>query len=120
MSGPVSIIVSAKDRRAIVLRNGIQIGSGSVSVSGPVIGTWAYTLRDLDAEGQHWLRLDLTGSAKEQPVRDEEWRRFQAPEELRRAVAGIVAPETTIVVTTDSLQAGSDPVDILEEEPTKN
>ena len=119
-SGPVSIIVSAKDRRAIVLRNGIPIGSGSVSVSGPVSGTWAYTLRKVEAGGQHWMRLDLSSSVKGQPIRDEEWRRFDAPEELRRAVAGIVAPGTTIVVTPDSLQAGSEPVDILEEEPIKH
>ena len=60
MDGPVSIVVSAADRRAIVLRNGITIGSGAVSVDGPVTGTWAYTLRNVDAQGSHWMRLDLS------------------------------------------------------------
>ena len=119
--GPVSIVVSAADRRAIVLRNGVMIGSGPVSVEGPVTGTWAYTLRSIDAQGQQWIRLDLSAPATGERVAMEEWRRFDAPEELRRAVAGVVAAGTTIVVTPDSLEAGGEPVNVLEEEaPRKN
>jgi hypothetical protein len=119
--GPVSIVVSASDRRAIVLRNGVRIGSGSVSIEGPVTGTWAYTLRSVDARGQQWMRLDLSAPATGKSVAAEEWRRFQAPDELRRAVAGIVAPGTTIIVTSDSLEAGGGPVNLLEAEaPRKN
>lgn len=119
--GPVSIVVSAADRRAIVLRNGVMIGSGPVSVEGPVTGTWAYTLRNADAQGQQWIRLDLSAPATGKRVAMEEWRRFHAPEELRRAVAGIVAPGTTIIVTPDSLEAGGEPVGVLEAEaPPKN
>ena len=118
-AGPVSIIVSAADRRAVVLRNGIIIGSGPVSVSGPVMATWAYTLRDTDAAGQHWIRLELSSkSTDDQQVPAQEWQRFHAPEALRRAVAAIVAPGTTIIVTPDSVQPGGKPIDILEEEPT--
>jgi hypothetical protein len=114
--GPVSIVVSAADRRAIVLRNGIAIGSGMVTVEGPVTGTWAYTLRNVDQQGQHWMRLDLSASASGQHVAKEEWRRFHAPEDLRRAVAAIIGPGTTILVTPDSLQAEGEPVDVIEEE----
>lgn len=114
--GPVSIVVSAADRRAIVLRNGIAIGSGSVTVEGPVTGTWAYTLRNVDHNGQHWIRLDLSASANGRHVASEEWRRFHAPEELRRAVAAIIVPGTTILVTPDSLQAEGEPVDVIEDE----
>ncbi|HEU0284294.1 MAG TPA: L,D-transpeptidase, partial [Sphingomicrobium sp.] len=42
-----------------------------------------------------------------EPVLHEEWRRFKAPEAFRRAVASIVEPGTTIVVTADSLSAGA-------------
>lgn len=114
--GPVSIVVSAADRRAIVLRNGIAIGSGSVTVEGPVTGTWAYTLRNVDKQGQHWMRLDLSASAAGRHVAREEWRRFRAPEELRRAVAAIIVPGTTILVTPDSLRAEGEPVDVIEED----
>ena len=112
--GPVSIVVSAADRRAIVLRNGVKIGSGPVSIEGRVTGTWAYTLRSVDAEGQHWMRLDLSAPGTGQPIAADEWRRYTAPVELRRAVAAIVAPGTTIIVTPDSLRAGSEPVSVLE------
>lgn len=119
--GPVSIVVSGPDRRAIVLRNGVRIGSGPVSIEGPVTGSWAYTLQSVDARGQQWMRLDLSAPATGKPVAMEEWRRFQAPDELRRAVAGIVAPGTTIIVTSDSLEAGGGPVNLLEAEaPRKN
>lgn len=114
--GPVSIVVSAADRRAIILRNGVMIGSGPVSVEGPVTGTWAYALRTVDAQGRQWMRLDVSTPATGQPVATEEWQRFQAPEALRQAVAGIVAPGTTIIVTPDSLQTGGEPVGVLEEE----
>ncbi len=57
--GPLSIVVSAADRKAVVLRNGIEIGSAAVTVDGPVSGTWAYSLRDVDASGQHWIRVPL-------------------------------------------------------------
>lgn len=106
-SGPVSIIVSAADRRAVVLRNGVEIGSAPVTVEGPVTGPWAYALRQIDAAGQHWLRLQLSEEpAGNQSVLPEEWRRFHAPESFRRAIAQIVRPGTTIVVTPDSLSSG--------------
>ena len=64
-------------------------------------------LRTVDPGGQHWLRLSLSGDkAEEQRVPAEEWQRFQAPDWFCRAVAAIVQPGTTIVVTPDSLASG--------------
>lgn len=105
-SGPVSIIISAADNRAIVIRNGIQIGSAPVTVEGPIAGSWAYALRSIDGSKQNWIRIDLGAGGSSQEVEPQEWRRFQAPEEFKRAVRGIVAPGMTIVVTADSLRAG--------------
>lgn len=104
--GPVSIIVSAADRRAVVLRNGVEIGSAPVSVDGAITGTWAYALRSIDAAGQHWLKLRLSGVEAGQEVAKDEWQRFHAPDSFKRAVAEIVRPGTTIVVTADSLRTG--------------
>jgi hypothetical protein len=120
--GPVSIVVSASDARAVVLRNGVVIGSGPVSVYGPVGGTWAYTLRNVDAQGQHWMRLQLSAQSQDAgPVPAQEWQRFHAPEGFRRAVAAIVVPGTTVIVTPDSVRPGGEPVEIIEEEtPAKN
>lgn len=106
--GPVSIIVSIADGEARVLRNGIEIGSATVSVQGPKTGSWAYSLRNVDGDGQHWLRLPMAGDpTQQQVVPREEWSRFEAPEPFRRAVAGIVQPGTTVIVTADSLRSGA-------------
>lgn len=116
-SGPVSIVISAADGRAVVLRNGIEIGSGPVMVQGPVTGTWAYALRSVDASGQHWMRVQLSPSqADDQSVPPAEWQRFKAPEAFRKEVAAIVEPGTTVVVTADSLKSGAiaQPVTVIE------
>lgn len=106
--GPISIVVSSADKRAIVLRNGIPIGSAEVSVDGSVSGTWAYALRNIDMSGRHWMRVSLTqGSAASEAVPTQEWNRFHAPEAFRQAVAAIVQPGTTVVVTSDSLRSGA-------------
>lgn len=114
-SGPVSVIVSASDRRALVLRNGIVIGSAPVAIRGPVIGTWAYTLRSIDSEGQHWVRVQLSNAPEtDQLVPTSEWQRFVASEAFKKAVAGVVAPGMTVVVTPDSLRTAAAPVTVLE------
>lgn len=122
--GPVSIVVSVADRRAVVLRNGVEIGSGPVTVDGPVSGTWAYALRNIDASGQRWIRVDLGGAATDRndpQVPAAEWQRFHAPESFRRAIAAIVQPGTTIVVTSDSLQGGAvaQPLTLIEGAPAR-
>lgn len=114
-NGPISVVVSAADRRAVVLRNGVVIGSAPVMVRGAVIGTWAYALRSVDADGQHWVRLQLSPkSSYAETVPREEWQRFTAPDAFKKAVAGIVEPGMTIVVTSDSLRSTSAPATVLE------
>ena len=106
--GPVSIVVSSADHKAIVLRNGVEIGAARIAVDGPVNGTWAYTLRNVDGAGQHWIRVFLSSDASSgQAVTREEWQRFQVPDGFRSAIAQIVRPGTTVVVTSNSLVAGA-------------
>jgi hypothetical protein len=70
-------------------------------------GSWAYALRRAGGRDE-WIHLDLSSEkASGKPVAREEWARFRAPEEFKRAVAAILVPGSTIVVTPDSLQAGS-------------
>lgn len=107
-AGPVSIVVSTSDQRAFVIRNGVIIGSARVEVEGPVAGTWAYALRSGAAGHREWIRLDLSkDGADKGPVPREEWARFDAPEAFKREVAAILVPGSTIIVTSDSLRAGS-------------
>lgn len=106
--GPVSILVSAADRRAIVLRNGVLIGSAPVTMDGRVAGTWAYALRNIDSKGQHWVRLTLSVKpATSDEVAPSEWSRFHAAEDFRRAVASVIVPGTTVIVTSDSVAENS-------------
>ena len=105
--GPVSILVSAADRRAVVLRNGVVIGSAPVTVDGPVEGTWAYALRNVDESGQHWVRLSLSAERTNgAEIATTEWARFHAAEDFRKAVTGIIGPGTTVIVTSDSVAQG--------------
>lgn len=115
-AGPISIVISAADKRVIAIRNGVVIGSAPVTIDGPVTNTWAYALRGVDAQGQHWIRMDLSSADDGQQVPREEWTRFHAPDEFRRAVAAIIAPGTTVIVTSDSLAAtnGLAPRTVLE------
>jgi lipoprotein-anchoring transpeptidase ErfK/SrfK len=104
-AGPVSIVVSAADRRVVVLRNGVLIGSAPVTVDGSVTGTWAYSLQSPDG-ARHWVRVSLSAQqSSKSPVPPEEWQRFHVDEGFRRSVAAIVQPGTTVVITADSLRA---------------
>lgn len=108
-TGPVSMVISAADRRLLVLRNGVPIGSAPVTLSGAVTGAAAYTLRAVDADGLHWMRLTLPGqsAAGSTEVTPEERARLSIPEDFRNALAAILTPGTTVVVTPDTLQNGS-------------
>jgi len=111
-TGPVSIVVSVADQRAVVLRSGLVIGSAAVTVRGPRAGVWAYTLQSIDPQGrQQWLRLRFSSKNNDPgaAVPLEEWQRFDAPADFKREVARIVEPGTTIVVTSDSIHTGAPP-----------
>ena len=121
-AGPLSIVVSTADRKALVLRNGVEIGVAQVTVDGGDSGTWAYTLRNIDAAGQHWIRVSLSSGARRgEAVPREEWQRFHVADAFRKAIAQIVQPGTTVVVTADSLASGATatPLTVIEAEPKR-
>ncbi|QNA86838.1 L,D-transpeptidase [Sphingomonas sp. So64.6b] len=106
-TGPVSIVISGRDRRLVVLRNGVEIGSSAIVLDDPVAVTAAFTLQSIDAAGQHWFRLPLPGQPT--PVGAELTAREQAsghlPVEFSALLATILKPGTTILVTRDTLKA---------------
>jgi len=105
-SGPVSIVVSGRDRRMIVLRNGVEIGSSAIVIDGPVISTTAFTLRAVDGAGLHWLRLPLPGqpAAAAGDMNADERARAHLPEAFRRDLDSVLAPGATLLITRDSLR----------------
>jgi hypothetical protein len=121
-SGPVSVVVSAADHRAIVLRNGVIIGSSPVSIDGPVTGVWAYALRNRDAAGDHWSQVQLSSKGANPSVPPAEFQRFHVPDEFRRDVRSVLSPGATIIVTEDSLRnaAVARPLTVIETESKRS
>jgi len=106
-SGPVSVIISIADQRAIVLRNGTQIGSAPVRVAGAVGNSgWAYALRAWDESGQHWLKLQYSGAGQGMEVSPGEGSRFDTPWEFRHNVQSVLRPGSIVLVTPQPLRAG--------------
>jgi hypothetical protein len=105
--GIVSVVVSVADQRAIVLRGGVEIGSAPVRVNRPVDGAMAYVLRASDAGGRQWLKLNFAGAGQGTDVAPDEGQRFDAPSGFRSLVADILSPGSAIIVTPESLTAGS-------------
>ncbi|UIJ46334.1 L,D-transpeptidase family protein [Sphingomonas cannabina] len=113
--GPVSIVISAADRRVVVLRNGREIGHAAVTIAGRVEATTAYVLADGDGAKRQWFSVALRPDAKADPVPPRFWDGFGVDPAFRRVVAAIVTSGTTVVLTGESLVAGSPPFTVLEE-----
>ncbi len=106
-TGPISIVISAKDLKLIVLRDGVEIGRTPITIDGPVAETTAYTLRAIEGDQYHWLQLPLPGQtvSPNQELLPEERKRLHVPEGFRARLAAILAPGTTVVLTPDSLKS---------------
>lgn len=105
-SGPVSVVISAADRRVIVLRNGIVIGSAPVTIDSPVDRTSAFVMQNGGAAGRSWLRVPLPGQTAAS-AGPELRGRIHVEDRFRQAVEAVLRPGTTVLVTPDSLRAGS-------------
>jgi hypothetical protein len=109
--GPVTIIVSGRDKRIVVMRNGVEIGSASIEIDGPVTTTEAFTFAGVDAAGPHWLRLRLPGPKPETKagatpeMTPSEHARGHFPDALRRNILAILEPGNTLLITRDSLRS---------------
>jgi hypothetical protein len=108
-SGPVSIVVSAADRRMVVLRNGVEIGSAPVAFDGVIDQVQAYMLQDVSGGRYNWKKLQLPGQTATAAAafRGEDGGRFQGTDLFRQALASVVGPGTTMVVIPDSLGLGA-------------
>ncbi len=104
-SGPLSIVISGRDRRVIVLRNGRQIGSAAIALDSPIATTSAYVLRAIDAEGLHWTALPMPGqttpAAASLTTTDAGQRHL--PAAFRAAVMAVLTPGATLLILRDSL-----------------
>ncbi len=102
-SGPVSVVISAADRRLVVLRNGVVIGRAPVTIDGPIQRTSAYILRAAPGSAQSWLRIGLPGQAAD--ASPQLRGRIHVAEDFRLSVTSILQPGATVIVTQDSLES---------------
>lgn len=100
-SGPISIVVSGRDQRLIVLRNGVQIGAAPARIDGQVAQTSVYMLQSIANDQRNWVRVALPGqvSSGEDPAG-----RIHVSDDVRRLVTSILEAGATVVITQDSLR----------------
>jgi len=105
---PLSVVISAADQKAVVIQDGKQIGSAPVRVRGALEGGMAYVLKSWDDSGKHWLKLRYSGAGGSMEVSTaDEMKRFDAPAAFIYAVGAAVRPGSVVIVTPESLKAGS-------------
>jgi hypothetical protein len=105
-------VVSAADRRMVVLRNGIEIGSAPVAFDGTIDQVQAYVLQDVSGGTYNWKKLQLPGQPPSTiaSYQGADAGRFQGTDLFRQALASVVGPGTTMVVIPDTLGlSGSGP-----------
>lgn len=104
-SGPLSIVVSTADRRAVVLREGRIIGSSPIELEGTISRTSAYLLNGVVDGKRQWVRIGLPGQGDtgSENLRN----RLSIPESFRSLIDPVLKIGTTVIVTADSLRSGT-------------
>jgi hypothetical protein len=107
--GPLSIVVSGADKRLVVLRNGVLIGSTSVTITAPITAPRAFTLRAMDEAGLHWLLIPLLGNRTQKKEEEDaiDGKRIRLSEDFRRFLMSALVPGATLVLTPDTLKSGA-------------
>ena len=109
-SGPVTLVVSSRDQRLLVMRNGKLIGQGRIRVApGHIVGTSALELTGFNAAGHtQWLYLDVPDRAAKQP----DAFNLSHPDELEispeylKLVRSVLTPGATMLATDGSIAGG--------------
>lgn len=107
--GPVNIIISRADQRAIVLRNGVEIGSTPVTLPSGDTATHVLTMGVNKAGEAHWVYAGVAGHAdeKDRELSEAVRNRVHIPPAFYQQVTEILKPGATILVTSAPLNAGS-------------
>ncbi len=112
--GPVSIVISTRDRQMMVLRNGVVIGAGPVvledKMNAALRGTTLFVLRDgaAGSAGAHkWVQVALPGAIASDAPPDLFRGRIRLDDALRAKVESVLKPGTSLIIAADSLDAGT-------------
>ena len=115
-SGPVSIVLSQASQRAVVYRNGIEIGRARLTVTGNaplvnhalVLSEGPSTVPDPyvpDPTKFSWLRIGVPGHMGEQGTQVDPMAvaRLKLPAQFAARLNGILVPGATLFVTNEAL-----------------
>jgi hypothetical protein len=111
--GPVSIMMSAADQRAIVIRNGIEIGRTRIAFSEPdkPVGTHAFIVKAGEGPGQsvilkgaaarNWMAVPMPGYGQTEgtDLPAVVGGRIRMPQDFARQLYPLLVPGTTLLVT---------------------
>ena len=100
-AGPLSIIASSADKRAVVLRNGIVIGHAAIEIDGEIKQTTAYVMNTGPDGKARWAKVALPG--QDGPATEVLRGRIRTAGAFRTLVTPLLVAGTTVVVTADSL-----------------
>lgn len=108
-AGPVSILLSVADQRAVVLRNGIEIGRARISLPATDTSTRVYTLAPAADGKQHWVRVGLPGAAQAAgvPLATDQLATLNAPQAFLTDVQPLLVPGVHVLVTAASILPAS-------------
>jgi len=99
-AGPVSIIVSAADRQAVVLRNGVEIGRSIAEV--PQAPERMEVLSYAGGPDDHWIAIGAGGGNAGSGIEQ-----LRLPPAFAAELHSVIAPGTTLVVIQGPLGAQS-------------
>lgn len=109
-SGPVTVLVSARDQRLVVMRNGKPIGRGRIKIpAGRVTGDHAFQFTGFDANQRaRWIYVSVPGQAQLEgkPADFSGAKDLTISPEYLKLVRGVLTPGATLMVTDGAILAG--------------
>ena len=112
LEGPLTVVLSAADRRVLVMRNGVEIGRARFELLGDApLNTHAYVMLEgrravpsrlvPQRNALNWLQIDLPGYANAGPqeLDPESAGRVILPARFAQALYDVLTPGTTLLVT---------------------
>jgi hypothetical protein len=107
-NGPVSILFSSADRRAYVLRNGVEIGRADIGGAAGSRGSYAYAaLAKVNPDGSHaWQALGSADGSRAPDLKDLS-KHLVIPAEFLAQARAIVAPGSTMIITDQPVNSST-------------
>lgn len=115
--GQMTIIVSKREQRVVVLRNGIEIGRSVAEIADDDPGTHLVTLTRDAAGKPQWIYVGLPGHASEEghEIDESVINRIHLPRRFYEAVRSALKPGTTILITNAAVGTSpGEPLTVLD------